>query len=124
MEIGIPLTVAMTWKVDGNPIDKYCDIRAVIRVKPAEEDLIRFTAALVLSNEETRHQSKDVAGSRGWPKLEILLSKRLFRGCGSRLLAKDVHLDGLIGGPQVEFGIGQHCQESEDRHNDSRINRL
>ena len=95
VEVRVSLAVTMAHEVDGNAVDKHRHIRAVIRIEASKEDLIGFTAALVLGDEQTGNQSENITGRGGWSQLQILLPNSFFCCCRNRLFPPHVDFHGL-----------------------------
>ena len=85
----------MAYDVHRNAIYENGDIGSVVCVEASEKYLICLAAALVLSNEKARNESKYIAGRRSWPKLEVFLPNRLLRGCRNRLFPPNVDFNRL-----------------------------
>jgi hypothetical protein len=71
VQVRIALAVGMRAEVHGQPVDEERDVRAVVGVEPAQEILLGFPAALVLTDDEPRHEAQDVGGTPLWPQLEV-----------------------------------------------------
>jgi hypothetical protein len=95
MQVGITLAVSMAHHINRDAVHKNGKVRAVVGVKTAKENLIRFAAAMMLAENQARRESQDVARSIGRAELEVFGPTGLFRGGGCRLLAPDVDLYGL-----------------------------
>ena len=61
MHISIALPVGMADHIHRDAIDGNGEIRAVIRIEAAEQNLVGFAAAMMLADDQPRHQAQNVA---------------------------------------------------------------
>jgi hypothetical protein len=79
MKIGVSLSVRVAYHVDRNAIDENGEVAAMIRIETTKEDLIRFAAAVMLPDNQSRRQPKHVGRRARGAKLQISCPSSLLR---------------------------------------------
>jgi hypothetical protein len=72
VQVRVALAMRMTAHVHGQAVDEERDIGAMVRVEPADQVLLGLAAALVLADDQSRHQAQDVGRASLRTDLEIL----------------------------------------------------
>ncbi len=79
MQVRIPLPVGMGYQVDRRTVHGNRDVGPVIRIEPAQEDLLRLAAARVLRDHETWNETKQCVGRFAWTQVQIEIADRFGR---------------------------------------------
>ncbi len=97
MEIGVALAVRVRRHVHRNPVQVHAHVGAVVRVEPAQEDLVGLSAALMLGQDEPGDDAQDVLGREARAQQEIAIAHRASAGGGQRPIPLDVGLEHGLG---------------------------
>jgi hypothetical protein len=87
------MAVAMRGHVHRHAIDGGREIRAVVEVEAAQEELVRLAVAAVLRDDESRHHFHELSGAKYRSQRELLLGDHALAG-RHRLAAQLAQLAG------------------------------
>jgi hypothetical protein len=93
MEIRVSLAVRVADHIHRYTVDGNLKVSSMIRIEAAKENLIGFAAAMMLTDDQPRHQAHNIARCIRWTKFQIFIRTRLLGRGRRRLLAPDVDFD-------------------------------
>jgi len=135
IEVGVPLAMRMGTQVDRHSVGKKCDIRAVIRIEPAQKILVGLAGAAGMFD---GNKSRDEAEHLGRAPLRLeeifLVGDELLRRGRHRTVGLDSHLRHVeirrvgIVGERHQAAAQHHCsrtdQPSNPPHNRSQSHHM